>query len=276
MHVAPGTIVVGTDGSETAATAVRFAATRAVAEHRPLTLLTALHPVIPAWLGTGGDGPVRAHERLLRARGHEILSGAHATVDQAFPGLEVHELFVLDDPREALTESSYDAHVVVVGSRGNGPLRSLLLGSTAVAVVRAARCPVVVHRATTRSPHRSGVAVGADGSQDSVPVLELAFGEADRRGVSLTVVHSTLVEDGVSLEESLGPTREKYPDVETTTVLGGRMPEECLLDLGDQVDLLVVGVHHQGRASQLLFGSVSSWLVEHATCPVAVVPIGIP
>ncbi len=43
---------------------------------------------------------------------------------------------------------------------------------------------------------------------------------------------------------------------------------------GDRADLLVVGAHQGSRTEQLLFGSVSVRVVEHARCPVAVVPVG--
>ena len=51
------------------------------------------------------------------------------------------------------------------------------------------------------------------------------------------------------------------------------MPERRLMALADEMNLLVVGQHHGSRAAQFMFGSVSVWLVEHATCPVAVVPL---
>lgn len=285
MDITPGTIVVGTDGSSSAAAAVRWAATRAAAEHRTLTLLVALHPATPTWLDPNADTPSLGREQSLRTRGREVLAQARADVDRLLPDLVVREAFCLADPREALIEASSDADLMVLGSRGRGQLRSLLLGSTSVAVVRHARCTVVVHRPTTTSPSRRGVAVGADASEDSLAVLEFAFREADLHGVPLTVVHSvgydeplpghTTIEDQErGLAESMAGKREKYPAVEAHTILSQRMPEQCLLDLADQVDLLVVGVHHQSRAAQFMFGSVSVWLVEHATCPVAVVPIG--
>jgi nucleotide-binding universal stress UspA family protein len=38
--------------------------------------------------------------------------------------------------------------------------------------------------------------------------------------------------------------------------------------------MVVVGSHHGGAASEVLFGSVAASVVEHATCPVAVIPTG--
>jgi nucleotide-binding universal stress UspA family protein len=37
--------------------------------------------------------------------------------------------------------------------------------------------------------------------------------------------------------------------------------------------MVVVGAHHGGAASEVVFGSVAASVVEHATCAVAVVPV---
>ena len=221
-----------------------------------------------------------------------MLDRARQAVRRLAPEVTVHDLFRLDDPREALVEVSETASMIVLGSRGRGHMQSLLLGSTAVAVVRHARCPVVVHRPTNPSPLRNGIAVGADATEDSLPVLEFAFRQASMRGLPLTVVHSfwyfqqpSTVDEVLSdpaaasvlqrlaLSESLAGFAEKYPDVAVHAELDQGMPERHLLRLADEMDLLVVGAHHVSRAQQFMFGSVSVWLVEHASCPVAVVPL---
>ena len=241
---------------------------QAGAEHRPLTLLHA------------------------RAKGQEALDRTMEEVRRLAPELTVHRLCRPDDPRQALIEVSERASMIVLGSRGRGHMQSLLLGSTGVAVVRHARCPVVVHRPTNPSPLRNGIAVGADASEDSLPVLEFAFRQASMRGLPLTVVHSfwyfqqpSTVDEVLSdpaaasvlqqlaLSESLAGFAEKYPDVTVHAQLDQGMPERHLLRLADEIDLLVVGAHHVSRAQQFMFGSVSVWLVEHANCPVAVVPL---
>ena len=43
--------------------------------------------------------------------------------------------------------------------------------------------------------------------------------------------------------------------------------------MGERADLLVVGNHHGGVAASILLGSVSTEVVEHAHCPVAIVPV---
>ena len=126
-------------------------------------------------------------------------------------------------------------------------------------------------------------------------MLEFAYRQASLRSLPLTVVHSfwyfqeppvaaqvlqadptwDLTQQRLTLAESLAGFAEKYPDVTTTNVIDEGMPERYLLRLADDMDMLVVGSHHGTRAEQFMFASVSVWLVEHATCPVAVVPLSV-
>jgi nucleotide-binding universal stress UspA family protein len=181
--------------------------------------------------------------------------------------------------------------MIVMGSRGMGPIRSLLLGSTSVAVVRHAQCPVVVHRASPTDGPRRGIAVGVDATTDALTVLDFAFRQAMLRGEALSVVHARHFspantgpdpfdeapwdpdEQGVSLSDRIAELSEKHPDVAVETLAGHSQPEQLLLEIADGVKLLVVGVHHRSWAADVTFGSMAVWLVEHASCPVAAVPL---
>jgi nucleotide-binding universal stress UspA family protein len=48
------------------------------------------------------------------------------------------------DPVQRLAESSAGLAVLVLGSRGYGPVRSVLLGSVSSGVARTAACPVLI------------------------------------------------------------------------------------------------------------------------------------
>jgi nucleotide-binding universal stress UspA family protein len=78
------------------------------------------------------------------------------------------------------------------------------------------------------------------------------------------------------LAESLAGLAEKYPDVHVTRrVVEGRA-EDLLVDLGERMDLIVLGSHQPHGLERLLLGSVAVAVVEDATCPVAVVPVQAP
>ena len=65
---------------------------------------------------------------------------------------------------------------------------------------------------------------------------------------------------------------EKFPDVKVKSAVARGLPQEVLVRLGERMNLLVVGAHPAGPVSRMFFGSVSVAVVEHASCPVAVVP----
>lgn len=287
-----GTIIVGIDGSASSDQALAWAIEQASVENRAITLVHAVPPTTPAWLDPDGRNPREARDLALRDLGQPVLDRTADAVHRLAPEMTIHQECRLEDPREVLVQLSESASVIVLGSRGRGHMKSLLLGSTAVAVVRHARCPVVVHRPTDPSSARRGIAVGADATEDSLPVLEFAFRQASLRRLPLTVVHTFWYfqqpsggeeiladrltprsEQQFALSASLAGFGEKYPDVTVHTEINQGMPERYLLNLADQMDMLVVGAHHGTRAEQFMFGSVSVWLVEHASCPVAVIPL---
>lgn len=285
-----GTVVVGVDGSVSAGQALDWAIDQAVAEHRPITLAYGAPPADAMWMDQAGFDQ-RIGVRTLLERGGKHVEEARTQVRRRAPELEVHEVLRAADPRDVLLELAREAAMVVIGSRGRGPLRSLLLGSVGVAVSRHAACPVVIHRPGNPGVVRHGILVGIDGTESSTSVLEFAYRQASLRRLPLTVVHAYweiraaapeayLVsvrdvdpeEERLAMAECISGMGEKYPDVRVTSELTRGLPDDVLVRRGARMNMVVVGSHHGGVASEILFGSVAASVVEHATCPVAVVP----
>lgn len=293
IHVTPGSIVCAVDGSPDGGRALRWATEQAALERRPLTVVTAagLDEVgALSWAGAAGTLAIPADELLAR-----VTSIAEAEADSVRakrPELQVSALAVPGDPRDVLTRLSGQAHLVVVGSRGRGAVRSRLLGSVSAAVSRHGHCPVIVCRPDVAGKVRRGVLVGIDGTSGGDPVLDFAFRIASERGLPLTVLHSfndvLATIDGPRLvgrteadtdaerllvAESVAGFAEKYPDVHVVTQLARGLPAECLAADSDRWHLVVVGRHPTDSLSRMLSPTVATAVVERARTTVAVVPV---
>jgi nucleotide-binding universal stress UspA family protein len=286
-----GAVMVGVAESVFKGWALRWAAEQAQLEGRTLALVNASGPVLSARREYGNSVP--SSSDVLREHGEELLARARAVVAKVAPDVPVEVVFDIADPSMLLNQLSSTAHLLVLGSRGRGPIRSHLLGSVGLAAIRHAVCPVVVHRPGDHPGHvHSGVVVAAETTADSRPVLEFAFHVASLRRLPLTVVHyvydvrSALVGAPMSgtlggevahrartLSECLAGYREDYPDVrlvvETRT---GLVPEQDLRQIGRDADLTVVGSHQRRVVDRILTGSVAESVLEHACGAVAVVP----
>lgn len=286
-----GTIAVGVDGSEASRHALAFAVDQARAERRPLTLVHAVGAAGALWLDQEGhDNRIGVEDAVDSG---QLLAAAHQEVARRAPALEVHELLRVADPRDVLLAIAERASLVVVGSRGRGPVRTKLLGSVSVAVTRHATCPVIVVRPGNPGVVRRGVLAGADGTKRSLTVLDYAFRQASIHDLPLTALHTfwdvraataapgmvhvrneEFEEQRLLLSECISGLREKYPDVHVSTGVARGLPDQFLVPMAERMNMVVVGSHHGGAAMEVLFGSVTARVVEHASCPVAVIPTG--
>lgn len=143
----------------------------------------------------------------------------------------------------------------------------------------------------TAEPQR--IVVGIDGSEASLVALRWAAGEARLRAARLEVVHAwhppyvggypytgIPLFDPDSLEDSAAVTLDKaiagihasdlaYP-IERIASKGGA--SAVLLEVSKGADLVVLGSRGLGGFASLLLGSVSHQVVQHAECPVVIVP----
>lgn len=290
-RITPGSIVVAVDGSKHSARAVQWAAEQAELEQRPLVVVNAagVGDIRTAvWVGVEGTRPYAQPDLLHSSRA--IVGDAAELARGISPGLSIVSLPVIGDPRQVLVDLSPRAHLIVMGARGRGVFRSMLLGSVSVAVSKHADCPVVVCRPIPAEAVSHGVVVGADGTAESLPVIEFAFRQASFRGLRLTVLHcfwdivaavsgvqavatgEEVQEDLLLLSESVAGLSEKYPDVEVSLRLAHGLVDEGLAAFAEQWGLVVVGRHPIHSLSRVLSGSLAISVVERAHGTVVVVP----
>jgi nucleotide-binding universal stress UspA family protein len=143
-------ILVGVDGSKESLEAARFAQGLAEQTGATVTYLFAIEPpqVIPV-------GPLSGYVTTSAPRSEDDLDKARAFLDSLVadrPAIKASTRVELGEPSEAICEvaNRLGVDLVVVGARGHGAGRRLLLGSVSDRVAHHAPCPVLVVRPTPR------------------------------------------------------------------------------------------------------------------------------
>lgn len=291
------TVVVGVDGSDSAITAVRWAATYASATGARLHLIYAVREsvsvsvALPVPVSFTGVAPPRRR----RARpGNRVVALAAAEARMFAPDVEVSGSVEPGSAVDVLVDASAGASLLVVGSRGLSRLSGSLTRSVGVQVSAQAHCPTAVIRG--EGDPNGPVVVAVDGSQTSEPALRFAFAEAARRhtgliavhtwtppvmpiGAGHAVVHATATlparaelgrAAGQLVKDVIAPWRTAFPHLGVYELVLENSPEAALPHSTEGAVLAVVGSRGRGRLSGLLLGSTSQAMLAGADCPVVV------
>lgn len=287
-------IVVAVDGSEASHSAIKWAANAALKRDEPLKLVSAY--TMPQFLYADGMIPPQELYTELEEEANRNLEDAVEEVKAIAPEVAITTFVKETSPIDLLLELSEDAEMIVMGSRGLGGLSGLVMGSVSAAVVSHAECPVVVVRKDNELNENNKygpVVVGVDGSDVSRKALEVAFKEADARGVTLRAIHAWrdnqfnasyvgLIEAQSNLETVIKEHQdllssevnrflEQYPNVKVEEVVERDRPVHSLKDAAEGAQLLVVGSHGRGGFRGMLLGSTSRALLQYSPCPMMVV-----
>jgi nucleotide-binding universal stress UspA family protein len=141
-------IVVGVDGSEPSREALGWAVAEAAAHDASLQVVNVydLAPLIPP-LGA----PMPPESGLVDKASLTLLEEMTAAADTS--GVDIDLITANGSPARTLLDAAADADLLVVGSRGLGGLRRLLVGSVSQQCVHHSTCPVaVVHARAASDP----------------------------------------------------------------------------------------------------------------------------
>ncbi|MFI6409587.1 universal stress protein [Streptomyces sp. NPDC050548] len=228
----------------------------------------------------------------------DAASEAARTLAERHPGLDVTTDVLEGDPVDTLTAAAAESELLVLGSRGHGPVVGFLLGSVGQQVIADAVRPVVLVRAGDEASGEAGgreIVVGQQGdAEDSAAALGFAFETAASRGATVRAVRAwtlppvfayspgsmKLLDEAGGLEpyekkalaEALEPWRERFPDVPVVEHIEMGSAGQVLLSVAGRAQLMVVGRRAHRTAVGARIGSVAHGVLHHAECPVAVVP----
>jgi len=189
-----------------------------------------------------------------------------------------------------------DAAILVLGFSRHGRVGRIMAGTGVSRVVHGSPCAVaVVPHGWHLQPQDKALAFGVayDGGPEAQEALALAarLAEAPHASVRiltavqlLTPAHPVFAATGASYagwvrerreyaEQIAGEAAAGIPGAEVDVLHGD--PVLCLAEASSGLDLLVVGSRRYGPLRSTLLGGVSSALVEHAHCPVLIVPRGV-
>jgi nucleotide-binding universal stress UspA family protein len=280
-------VVVGFDGSATARSAVQYGAREALRHGCGLRIVHAFGwPVIlPPF-----HAPYDQHDQGPRGAMLDLLAQTALAVQADHPHLSVTTRLVDGSPGGVLVGASRDAQLLVVGHRGLGGFSGLLVGSVAAQAAGHTRCPVVVVRGDC-PPDGAPVVLGTDGSPGANRAAEVAFAQAQLRDAELILAHhqparrspaDAIATGNPGFWATVGDPAAgalgvgaRYPDVKyRTEVVPGDSVASGLIAFARRTSagLLVVGSRGLGGFRGLVMGSTSRNVIEHAPCPVMVVP----
>lgn len=277
------TWIVGLDGSGGSESALRWAVDLAERRDERVRPIAAWHVPFPTWLMSGR----RAIDVDRAGIEAEVTVHAIQTVDKLGDESVVDELEVLEGhPAATLLEMAGEETPLVVGRRGISELKHRLVGSVSQYLVTHSPGPVVVVPDDWSPVPLKRIVVGFDGSEHASAALQWALLIAPEGAVVealIAIDASPWVSSEMVVErdpETLAAARERIvaladaadPDGRATRTLSPHGPRQALREELPGADLVVVGPRGIGGLARAVLGSVTSWLLHEAQCPVAVVP----
>jgi nucleotide-binding universal stress UspA family protein len=279
-------VIVGMDESEGAAQALRWAVDEGAGRDWQIRAVLAWEYLDEHQLDVVHSFDPEGHVDVAVKRLAAAVDQAIGPQDAAGIELEV----VREQAGPALVAQAAQADLLVVGARGLGGFKRLLVGSVSNHCVHHAPCPVVVVRDGVEPIRHLAerIVVGIDGSPASQRALHWALDLARPGHACVEVVNAwqpTVVAgpfagvtvDAQTFQDAAEQTVDEALAAEDTTGIAITRNIACcgassaIIDAAQGADLVVVGSRGRSELSEALLGSVSHQVAYHAPCPVAVI-----
>jgi nucleotide-binding universal stress UspA family protein len=295
MSIFPTKILLATDGSREAELAAKSALGLGKHTGSELHVIHVLALPLDTQDPSSFEPEVRRQlEKRTRERLEELVGRIEAQgreVGASHLGVGRPDAEIIDQAEQI------GAGLIVMGSRGVGPIRRALTGSVSDSVVRHAHCPVMVVRGeAVVFPNK--ILLATDGSEEadlaSSTAAELASGtgselhvvyvepasyvyemaewEASRADMRDELERAAKEMADSRLEEQLQKIEEAGTQIAGTHARVG-FPNAQIVGLAGRLGagLIVIGSRGHGPLKRALMGSVSDSVVRHASCPILVV-----
>jgi len=280
----PSIWTVGHDGSEGASKAAAWAVTQATGRDVQIAFVRSWQ--IPA---LDYPLPIESLDDFAPEQVSDDIDGLAARAKES--GVSVSQRIVCGPTARTLIEAGEASALIIVGSRGLGGFRRLLLGSVSSQCATHATVPTLVVPHSTEPDRPIGrIVVGLDGSQRAQRALAWAVDFAPK-GCEIMVVGAWMPSKSgyVAVTEHYGHeldhARDRFDEIldgfeaDAGSKLFARRfayadPATTLLDEAHRADLLVVGQRGHSGLSAVILGSVSTHVLHHSPIPVAVIPDG--
>ncbi len=278
-------VIVGVDGSAHNRAAVTWARNEAEDLGGRLVLVGATPDHVIPVRGYSLDFPIDFFDNETRDMLEHVREELGASED------DVSMLIGSGGARPVLLRAAKEADMLVVGKRGLGAAKRMVVGSNSISVAGRSPVPVVIVPDAWNPADRKAapIVVGLDGSDLDDAVLTYGFERAVRLVVPLLAIHAWHLpatyawspddierwESGAKeqLDSSLTASREKYPEVEVITLSQDANAGMAILDAAAVAQLVVLGRHTGPRhLGGFHLGSTTRAVLHYAECPVAVIP----
>jgi nucleotide-binding universal stress UspA family protein len=284
------TVVLTTDGSDRSWAALPHARALSTALAHPLKVLRVLHPMLD--VGEEFGPSIADAARKVSERWRDDMAGKLREA-----GVEAEPVVAIVERRESVQQAivrgagELGAAVVAMNSRGAGLLHHAVIGSTAMAVVGDAGCPVLLVGPAAvvpagQPPYRA--IVTNDGSRDSDASIG-AFAELFR-GTDVEILLASVYERAIGdaeREREMGELRAHLETFRDRFSVGGSVQTrvmaatgfastaQAIASAGEELEATVIamGSHGHSVVRHLFAGSTTLGVLKESRLPVLVVAV---